>query len=114
MVYLSSVPYFDLSNHGYRIRINLYYVFFLQEDRRMGLIPFYVSSHSDILYKSKTKHKYITKYDIIESTQNRNKTRNKHNNVLVLLCTRDVRNELLIVLYLDIHVKHDKNKYIPI
>ena len=28
--------------------------------------------------------------------------------------TRDVRNELLIVLYLDIHVGHDKNQYIPI
>ena len=28
--------------------------------------------------------------------------------------TRDVRNELLIVLYLDIHVRHDKNQYIPI
>ena len=32
---------------------------------------------------------------------------NKHN-------TRDVRNELLIVLYLDIHVGHDKNQYISI
>ena len=30
------------------------------------------------------------------------------------LKTRDVRNELLIVLYLDIHVGHDKNQYIPI
>ena len=28
--------------------------------------------------------------------------------------TRDVRNELLIVLYLDIQVGHDKNQYIPI
>ena len=28
--------------------------------------------------------------------------------------TRDIRNELLIVLYLDIHVGHDKNQYIPI
>ena len=30
------------------------------------------------------------------------------------LDTRDVRNELLIVLHLDIHVGHDKNLYIPI
>ena len=28
--------------------------------------------------------------------------------------TRDVRNELLIVLYLNIHVGHDKNQSIPI
>ena len=28
--------------------------------------------------------------------------------------TRDVRNELLIVLYLDIHVGHHKKQYIPI
>ena len=28
--------------------------------------------------------------------------------------TRDVRNELLIVLFLDIHVGHDKNQYIPV
>ena len=28
--------------------------------------------------------------------------------------TRDIRNELLIVLYLDIHVGHDKNQYITI
>ena len=28
--------------------------------------------------------------------------------------SRDVRNELLIVLYLDIHVGYDKNQYIPI
>ena len=28
--------------------------------------------------------------------------------------TRDVRNELLIVLQLDIHVGHDKNQYIPV
>lgn len=28
--------------------------------------------------------------------------------------TRDVRNELLIVLCLDIHVGHDKNQYIPV
>ena len=28
--------------------------------------------------------------------------------------TRDIRNELLIVLYLDIHLGHDKNQYIPI
>ena len=28
--------------------------------------------------------------------------------------TRDVRNELYIVLYLDIHVGHDKNQYRPI
>ena len=30
------------------------------------------------------------------------------------LYTRDVRNELLIVLYLDIHMGNDKNQYIPI
>ena len=30
------------------------------------------------------------------------------------LVTRDVRNELLIVLLLDIHVGHDKNQYIPV
>ena len=30
------------------------------------------------------------------------------------IITRDVQNELLIVLYLDIHVGHDKNQYIPI
>ena len=30
------------------------------------------------------------------------------------LDTRDVRNELLIVLYLNIHVGHDTNLYIPI
>ena len=28
--------------------------------------------------------------------------------------TMDVRNELLIVLYLDIHVSHDKDQNIPI
>ena len=33
---------------------------------------------------------------------------------LMMVPTRDVRNELLIVLYLNIHVGHDKNQYIPI
>ena len=32
----------------------------------------------------------------------------------VYKCTRHVRNELRIVLYLDIHMGHDKNQYIPI
>ena len=32
----------------------------------------------------------------------------------VIVYARDVRNELLIVVYLDIHVGHDKNQYIPI
>ena len=32
----------------------------------------------------------------------------------MMVPTRDVRNELLIVLYLNIHVGHDKNQYIPI
>ena len=31
-----------------------------------------------------------------------------------ILDTRHVQNELLIVLYLDIHVVHDKKQYIPI
>ena len=33
---------------------------------------------------------------------------------LALYITRDVQNELLIVLYLDIQVGHDKNQDIPI
>ena len=32
----------------------------------------------------------------------------------MMVPTRDVRNELLIVLYLKILVGHDKNQYIPI
>ena len=32
----------------------------------------------------------------------------------IIYHTKDVRNELLIVLYLDIHVGHDKKQYIPI
>ena len=32
----------------------------------------------------------------------------------MMVPTRDVRNELLIVLYLNIHVGYDKNQYIPI
>ena len=32
----------------------------------------------------------------------------------IIMYTRDVRNELLIVLQLDIHVGHDKNQYIPV
>ena len=34
--------------------------------------------------------------------------------ILVVQTTRDVRNELLIVLQLDIHVGHDKSQYIPV
>ena len=33
---------------------------------------------------------------------------------MIRVHTRDARNELLIVLLLDIHVGHDKNQYIPV
>ena len=67
------------------------------------------------------KHKQYSKTEIacysllFENIANRAITKMSRFKIYASIAlTRDVRNDLLIVLYLDIHVGHDKKQYIPI